>query len=387
MAKILVECPQLISSVRVGVLEALIPLEQKGICSVRYRDTKDITRNDIQWCDCLVCVRGCEYPTLRIIQAAKRAGRFLVYFLDDDLLEIPLGNESTKYYSDNKIKCYMLKILSLCDVLWAVNIQIIEKYKCWCPRTILCRVPAQIQKEPQTAKGVTHVLYAGSVDHSGLVREKLSPAVLRILNDFPDQVHFTFIGADPGIRHTPGITYYPYFESYEEYRTVLKQSKFTIGLAPSYNTPFYACKYYNKFIEYSSYGIAGIYEHVMPYTQIVDETNGLWGGPTSEEWYVALRNAICSPIKTYCVAQAAQCLLKEKFSPDVVTAELTQQMPEIISYFAPEVLLKAVSLPSMRRLFYQERILLLFRIYGILAIFLIPYKFVRKLQKVLFRNT
>ena len=183
MANILVECPQKIASVRVGVLEPLCPLENAGLCQVRYRDTKELVREDIAWCDVLVCVRGCEYPTLRVVQAAKAAGCFLVYFLDDDLLCIPDGNVSTAYYRDNKIRVYLKKILRQCDVLWAVNERILDKYGSLCSRQILSAVPVKLLRKPPLPGEKIHVLYAGSVDHSGLVREQLVPAIRRLLGE------------------------------------------------------------------------------------------------------------------------------------------------------------------------------------------------------------
>ena len=268
MTKILVECPQLIASVRVGVLEPLRPLEKAGLCQIRYRDTRLITRSDVCWCDMLICVRGCEYPTLRVVQAAKAAGRFIVYFLDDDLLNIPKGNASTQYYLDFKIKANLIKILSLCDVLWAVNSEILRLYSKWCFRTVLLRVPADVLRSPPEPTELIHVLYAGSVDHSTLVQKMLAPVIRKILEEYPGQIDFTFIGASPGLEHLKGVAYYPFFESYDAYRKTVLSGEYAIGLAPACDQPFYACKYYNKFIEYSSCGIAGIYSDCEPYRQL-----------------------------------------------------------------------------------------------------------------------
>lgn len=384
MTKILVECPQCIPSVRVGVLEPLEPLAAKGLCQVRYRDTKEITREDISWCDCLICVRGCEYPTLRIVEAAKAAGRFLIYFLDDHLLEIPRGNASTNYYSDYKIKVNLTKILSLCDVLWAVNRQILDQYGAWCPRCILSRVPAHIHRPPPQPREPVHVLYAGSVDHSGLVREKLTPAVVRILEDFPGQADFTFVGPDPGLKGVSGVSVHPFFEKFEDYQAFMANGGFSVGLAPAYDTPFYACKYYNKFVEYSSFGLAGLYENTQPYTQVVEDgKTGFLCGHSSEDWYAAIAAALASPEKVQVVAQAAQALLTEAFSPDMVSAELAELVPELVEFSALEVVAAEIPLPSMRWLFYQERLRLLCRMYGVLAVFVIPWKAVKKLGKLL----
>ena len=122
---ILVECPELISSVKIGVLDLLENIEG---CNVKFKRTSTITKHDILWSDVVISVRGCEKASLKIIESANRAGRYTIMFLDDDLINIPLDLDSTKYYNDQKLKKYILEILSKCQILWAVNPKIIEKY-------------------------------------------------------------------------------------------------------------------------------------------------------------------------------------------------------------------------------------------------------------------
>lgn len=382
MTKILVECPQKIASVQVGVLGPLCPLEKAGLCQVRYRDTCQIVKADILWCDVLVCVRGCEYPTLRIVKAAKAAGRFLVYFLDDDLLNIPSGNASSNYYRDNKIKVNLAKILGLCDVLWTVNRKIAVKYGQYVSRTALLRVPAKIRRQPPESSEQIHVLYAGSADHSRLIQELLAPAVQRILKEYGQKVDFTFIGADPNLRHTEGVRYYPYFESYDAYQKTVLDGNFSIGLAPVYNTPFYACKYYNKFIEYSSCGIAGIYSNHEPYMEIVVQgESGILCENTVEGWYQAIKQMVDFPQHIREMACTGVKILEEQFTYQNVAQSLKEQIPEATSFQGPQISEKGVSLPPMKLLFYQERLLLLCRMYGLLAIFVVQLKAIKKIFK------
>jgi hypothetical protein len=383
--KILVECPQKIASVRVGVLGPLQPLENASLCSIRYRDTKDITREDIVWCDVLISVRGCENPTLQVVEAAKMTGRFLIYFLDDDLLNIPQGNASSNYYNDNKIKSNIIDILSMSNVLWAVNRNVINKYSKWCSRTVLSRVPGKILACPSmNNEEKTHILYAGSADHGDLVRNTVVPAIKRVLEKYQERVDFTFIGADPHLEHVNGVTFYPFFESYDAYQAAILSGKFKIGLAPAYNTQFYSCKYFNKFIEYSSFGIVGIYSDCEPYTQIVSsEKNGLLCGSTTEDWYKNINRLIDEPTLAYDCVTEAQRLLRSDFNEQVVTDQLLAGLPELISFTAPDIIKSQVQLPYMRWIFYKERILLLYRIYGISAIYVIPCKAIRKIWKMI----
>ena len=383
MTNILVECPQKIASVRVGVLEPLRPLVESGLCQVHYRDTCQITREDIMWSDVVICVRGCEYPTLRVIQSAKAAGRFCIYFLDDDLLNIPDSITSTNYYRDKKIRVNLTKILSLCDVLWAVNQRIIQKYARWVPRKVLMRVPAETLKEPVAVAEKVHILYAGSVDHSALVQEVLAGPVKKVLQNRPGKVDFTFIGADPGnvLRKEDAVQYYAFFEDYEAYRKAILDGGYLVGLAPAYDAPFYACKYFNKFIEYSSCGIAGIYSDCEPYTQIIQQgQTGILCENTDGAWAEAIQYIVDNPEYAAYIATNAENLLREEFTYEAVASALQKEIPELVAYHAQRI---PVYLPPMRLLFYQERLMLLCRMYGIKALWIIPMKVFKKIWKII----
>lgn len=125
---ILVECPELIVSASLGVISALKPMEERGLLQVRFMRTTDIRKKDISWTDTLITVRGCEPLTVNIIKQAKKAGRLIIYYLDDDLLHIPAESLSREYYDDPIIREGMKKSLELADILWVVNPNIKNRY-------------------------------------------------------------------------------------------------------------------------------------------------------------------------------------------------------------------------------------------------------------------
>ena len=62
-----------------------------------------------------------------------------------------------------------------------------------------------------------------------------------------------------------------------------------IGLAPMPESEFHRCKYFNKYVEYASFGIAGIYSDCEPYIYgIRDKENGLLCKNTTEDWVEAI---------------------------------------------------------------------------------------------------
>ena len=373
----------MIPSVQVGVVRALSLLKHCGKCELRYLNTRDIRQKDIVWSDVVICVRGCEKPTVQFLQAAKQAGRFLIYFLDDDLLNIPQGNESTNYFNDQRIRRNLIQALSKCDVMWTVNPRIAEKYRQWCDRTVHLDIPAEVSRKPPELSETLHVLYAGSADHSGLVRDKLSYAVSKLLQDYLGTVDFTFIGADPGLADLPGVRQYSFFESYDEYRSVILEGDFAIGLAPSFHTPFYACKYFNKYVEYAENGIAGVYENCEPYTFVVrDGENGFLCGESAEDWYQKLKGLLSDRDKIKEVAQRSAEILEERFSLEQIDKELNEAIPELADFRGRDIKVDEVELPSLWWSFYKERIQLISRIYGPLAVVVIPWKVCKVMGKL-----
>lgn len=383
--RILVECPELIASVRVGVLDPLKPLVTDKKCEVKFKRTLDIKKNDIAWCDTLICVRGCEYLTLKIVQAAKKAERKVVYFLDDDLLDIPKNISCSEYFDNDEIKGNLIKILEQSDINWCVNDLILEKYRKYTKgRWFTGKVPVEIlQIEEKCGNSETiNVLYAGSKDHTENVRKFVTPAV-KILKDEFKNVRFTFIGVNPNIEESEQVIVKTYFEDYDEYKNYVKNGNFDIGLAPIKTDDFYCCKYYNKFIEYTSIGAVGVYTRSKPYTQIIiDRSNGLLCDNTVEEWYNAIRCLISNDeLRKNCLKASKSTILLD-FNPSKIALDLESQIPELTNYYAKEVKTQSIRLGNTKFDFYLGRLRLLWQTYKLGIIVVVPYKIVKKILKV-----
>lgn len=379
---ILVECPELIASVKVGVLDVLAPLEN-DIVQTRFRRTREVAASDLQWADMLIIVRGCEQMTLEIAKEAKRLGRFIVYFLDDDLLHLPEDTQAFRYFHDGNHQFYLKEILKCSDALWGVNTLIRDDYLSYCgkDRWICSKVPvieAPFWQEDDDL-GEIRVLYAGSVDHTSLVRQLIVPALERVLEQC-QSVSFTFIGADPGIRGNDRIRYIPYFQDYTAYREYVENGHFHIGLAPVRTSHFYQCKYYNKFVEYTSIGAAGVYTDCPLYRQVViNKENGVLCENTPEKWADAIIElAAKEKLRQSCYGQASM-LLREQFNTNAVAGQTAEQLPELRDFRAPIIGRRQVHLPNAKLTFYKGRVQFLFQSYGLLAVPVIAWKVLKKI--------
>lgn len=375
---ILVECPELISSVKIGVLDLL---ENREECNIEFKRTSTITKHDILWSDVVISVRGCEKASLKIMESANRAGRYTIMFLDDDLINIPLNLDSTKYYNDKKLKKYILEILANCQILWAVNPRIIEKYSKYTIKKngVLGKVPMKIEIEKKEWTEPVKVLYAGSIDHKQTLQKIISPVITKFDEIINKKIMFTFIGANPEIKKTK---HYNYFQDYESYKKFVIEGKFDIGLAPIETTEFYKSKYYNKFLEYTSIGVVGIYTDTEPYNLIIkDGINGFLCENNPEKWYLKIKKIIENPSKIAEILENAQRQVREDYNINVVSNEILTLIPELIEYKAKEKNIKNIRLENIKLIFYMERIQLLMRIYGLKSIIVIPYKILKKIIK------
>ena len=387
---VLVECPELIASVRVGVLNALAPLENKNVCAVRFRETRNMRKEDLAWCDIFMCVRGSEDMSARIVREAKRLGRLLLYFLDDDLLHLPPDSLARAYFEYGNHQQALRDILAMSDGLWGVNTLIRDAYLPLCgeKRWISSRVPIQLTKQSSGQEdSVVRVLYAGSVDHQKTVQEVLTPAVRLVLERYGDGIEFTFVGPNPGLDDHPEVLHRPFFENYDHYHKFVHENNFSIGLAPIQMGKFFQCKYYNKFVEYTAIGAVGIYTDSDLYRQIIcHEENGLLCANTPNDWAEEIMTlARCPDLRSRCLKNA-EALLENEFEPERVAEQLLLQIPELKAFRAPNVSTEQIRLYHPLVFFYWERIRYLFHTYHALALPLIAWKCAKKLIKWILRR-
>ena len=370
---ILVECPEYVVSASLGVVECLKPIEEIGACIVRFAESARIRAKDILWADILVTVRGAEPLTVNIVREAKKAGRLIVYYLDDDLLHVPEESLARAYYQDPIIREGMQTLLTDADVLWGVNPNIRKLYL---PLTRQARwIENRVPKEPAELQALSEnekpvkILYAGSTDHSVMVKELLTPVIRRLCMEYGERIDVTFIGVDPCLDDMTNVHYIPFIKPYEVYQDYVNKSGFAIGLAPGRTTQFYACKYYNKFLEYTTIGAVGVYTRAEPYTLVVEDgVNGVLCDNSEDGWYSAIRSLLDDPELLWRCAASARELLRERYNRETVTEDLLRQCPEFQTFHAPDYQgkIRICRFPFLR--FYRSRAELLWRQKGVSCI-------------------
>jgi len=225
---------------------------------------------DLRWADLVLLGRTDSWYEHKIASRLHRAGKTLVYIIDDDLLNVPPEVTSASYYNQKEIRRCVGEMIGMSDAVVSPSPLLLSKYAKDGRRAIRLEEPA-IHPAPFTAHGADRPVkigFAGSVDRTGDLEDILGQALRGIKQAYGDRAEFEIFGAAPSFAEEIGAKCIPYTRSYDDYRAALNGLNWDIGLAPMPATDFHACKHYNKFVEYAAAGIAGIFSDVPPYDRL-----------------------------------------------------------------------------------------------------------------------
>ena len=266
-------------------------LAERGRIEYRWTTPKKLRGRDLRRADTVIFVRGDDPVSRRAAETARRSGRSTVYVMDDDLLNIPEGLESSVQYRKEETRETIRGVMAACRYLLSPSRNLLAKYGGAFERAERIEEPAMAPGLPAPRCGdVVKIGFAGSVDRAGDLDKIVSGALRRILRENPGTVTAEFFGARPAIVDEFALRHIPYQRNYGEYVRTMSTLDWDLALAPLPETEFHRCKHYNKFIEYAARGIPGIYSDTEPYRWAVrDGENGLLCPNTEEDWYAAIR--------------------------------------------------------------------------------------------------
>ena len=237
---------------------------------VNYRAVQEmrLTNQDLNWAQIVLLGRLDSWYEHHLFRMLRQAGKYLVYIIDDDLLNIPLGIRSESYYRQPEIHGYIREMIEMSDAILSPSPLLLKKYAVNGKKAVQIEEPAlyPVSYRPHDPAAPVKIGFAGSIDRKADLESIMKDAMLQIKQAYGSRVVFEFFGAIPSFADELEARCYPYTESYDEYRQKLNELAWDIGLAPMPDTPFHACKHYNKFVEYAAAGIAGIYSDLPPYT-------------------------------------------------------------------------------------------------------------------------
>lgn len=291
---------ELIPSIRLCGHCQMEYLAARDAFEYRASQEKKLRAADIKWADIVLLGRLDSWYEYRLAMLAREAGKYIVYIIDDDLLNIPPQLSSAEYYGRKDIQGYIRDMIGLSDAILSPSPLLLRKYARDGRLAIQIEEPAidPIDYRPHDPGKPVKIGFAGSIDRIGDIEALLKDALLQVKGEYGDRVAFEFFGAIPSFAEELDARCVPYCDSYDSYRKTLNELEWDIGLAPMPDTPFHACKHYNKFSEYAAAGIVGIFSEVYPYTRIrqFPECFVLCEN-RKDRWREALEDLIDDPVK------------------------------------------------------------------------------------------
>ncbi len=217
--------------------------------------------------DVVIFQRNLDVYSKYIFEMCIKAGKIIIFDIDDYLLSIPKASNAAMAKDMKKRLLFLLqnssyittsteklkgKLLSLNE-----NIEVINN-------TI--KIDNWPIKEKNDHKDEVRVLISNS-DYFKLIkfRKHFLQVIRHVLNK--RRIKLFLVGATPSrslIKH-PKVYYFEKFQRYNEYLRKIASLNLDFALVPLEDTEFHAAKSIIKYIDYSALGIPGIYSNVEPY--------------------------------------------------------------------------------------------------------------------------
>lgn len=292
---------------------------------------KTVSSRDLDEYDVFVFIRPQGVLPYRLAKCARKKGRFVITYCDDDLYALNSRARLDKYRTK-----YFRKTLSVSDIVYSSSPRIANKYKDY---TVTKRMAVgDTTVNPQDiiphrlGNSKVKIVYAAGVSHGVLFETYVYPIINKLFDAVGNVFSLTFVGVHP---HIPDvnpeieINYVPMM-SLEKYREYMNAENFDIGLAPIHDNEFSKCKYFNKFFEYTLSGTVGIYSNIEPYTYVIrDGVNGYLASTDPESWYEKLKDVIIDANDRQKCLIESQRLVAECFNRDANESKELEQIPEL----------------------------------------------------------
>ena len=317
----------------------------------KVKKSSSVKMDDINWCDVCIANRPNSPYSASVIKAVKCAGGFVIVSLDDDIIHLP------KSHPNFWKKKYTTQCMNLGDALFSPNPFILEdncvRYHL---RAILTRafVEEHCIKHQHDTHDRIRIVYPAGKDHVGLFNKFIMPFFNRLIENYKDKIDVTFIGIKPDVDSSE-MVHFVKGMPYEDYLRFMTDNDFDIGIAPLEDNSFCARKYFPKYLEYSRFGIAGIYSNVAPYTFVIeDQCNGIMVDGEPDHWEKALLYLIDNPEVVNRIIDNSQKDLRERFSIENAVELLREGCPELENYYHKGEIVRFVY-PTLPTIYYMVK--------------------------------
>jgi len=254
-----------------------------------------------------------------IVTWAKRNGVPVIYQIDDDLLGVPrsLGEAKYAYHNAPERLGTVRSLLKTADLVYVstdlLRDRLIEKVPGISAIAGKINASGRILKRP-AARAAKVMGYMASADHLPNL-EMVLPAIVDVLERHPE-LEFELFGSIPVPqeleRFGDRIRKIDPVANYSAFMDALKQRDWDIGICPLVPTDFNRAKSNNKWIEYTSLGIATVASGGMIYDECCSGACGILAGDL-DEWRQGLEMLVTDPIERLAMVERAQHKLEQNY--------------------------------------------------------------------------
>lgn len=342
-ARILALCEAPIPSAVLGIHAVFEGLAEKTrLCELRTGSTVSPSTHDVAWADTVVLVRGASPAERRLLVEAHRLGKRVATYLDDDLERVPRSARSGYFFTSDTVRENVAFIARGANDLLVCSDRLREELEARHHRTalrILQPRPPRLPGEtvPRPTDEPVCIGFLGSVDHTQFIDELLGDVLRDLKRDHGRNISFVFCGAEPRVAADVGAVRQPFEPDFETWRKHALGLGVSIGLAPLPDGNFHRFKYWNKYLEYGSLGVAGVYSSVPPNADIVrDGATGLICPNEPDAWRDAISRLINEKSLRERIGHAAYLDVESKFAVGALAAHWRTALEPLLKHRAPE---------------------------------------------------
>lgn len=233
----------------------------------------------------VVFVRYVPSAWVKLVEAVRSRLRALVFFMDDDVLDIAASTGMPWRYRFKLARLAALRSgwLRRQDAeMWVSTLYLQRKYADWHPTLVL---PSPVT----SSANLCRVFYHGSASHDAEIRW-LRPVMEEALRR-DERLAFEIVGGHDVYclyRELPRVNVVHPMK-WLAYQAFLAMPGRHIGLAPLLDLPFNHSRSYTKFFDFTRCGAVGIYSPASAYTELVRHgVNGLMVELEQEAWVAAI---------------------------------------------------------------------------------------------------
>jgi hypothetical protein len=278
--------------------------------------------NDIKRSDIIMFFRNTDEISLAILKKSKELHKKIIYCIDDNFeaihdshpikRNINFENLKSFYFESNyiltfseyfseKLKKYNKNVYYVSNL---ANIEMIEKIK------------RRIKAKKNEVNNKIIIGYLSSDPAHIMYFNVIKGAIRTILNEYKNYVELHLINIKSDIIYEfSNVKYFEPIRAIQKFYKFMLTDKWDIGLAPLIDNEFNRCKTDNKYREYASLGICGIYSNVIPYSNsILNNVTGVLVDNNEDMWYESIKELIENSEKRNKIIKNSYEDVKERYS-------------------------------------------------------------------------